>query len=376
VIDTNMFGIELKRLGYAFYCGVPCSFLKDLINYAINECDYIGAANEGEAIAISSGAYLGGKKTVILMQNSGLGNAVSPLVSLMYPFRIPVLGFISLRGEPGLSDEPQHELMGQITTRMLATMQIKYEYLSTDLEEAKKQLQRANRFIENNESFFFVVKKGTFQKVELQEKVRKKSSNILKQNKALNNQYPSRWEALKTINSLKEHNTVQIATTGKTGRELFEIEDSQNNLYMVGSMGCASSFGLGLALARSDKDIITIDGDGALLMRLECLATNGYCSPSNLLHILLDNNSHDSTGGQSTVSHNVDFVEVAASCGYVNSIYVHDLNELEHWIKLWKKQRQLTFLDLKVSKGSKKDLGRPKYKPFEVKERLQVFLND
>ena len=130
MLDTTAFGQALKERGFDFYSGVPCSFLKDLINYAINEAVYIMAANEGDAVAVSTGAALGGKKSVVLMQNSGLGNAVSPLTSLNAIFRIPVLGFVSLRGEPGLNDEPQHELMGTITDKMLETMQIDYAVLS------------------------------------------------------------------------------------------------------------------------------------------------------------------------------------------------------------------------------------------------------
>jgi phosphonopyruvate decarboxylase len=376
MINTSLFGEELKKKGFTFYSGVPCSYLKHLINYAINECDYVTAANEGEAVAISAGAAIGGKKSVVLMQNSGLTNAVSPLTSLIDPFKIPILGFVSLRGEPGLPDEPQHELMGQITPEMLGLMNIKWEYLSSDFEEVKEQLQRADQCIENNEPFFFIVKKGTFEPVKLQEKPMIKHANHKKQQKQHDDQLPSRFNALQAISQLKDDKTVQLATTGKTGRELYEIEDAYNNLYMVGSMGCVSSIGLGLSLCRPEKDIIALDGDGALLMRLGNLTTNGAYSAPNLLHILLDNQTHDSTGGQSTVSDNVDFVDIAAACGYVNAIYVHTLEELEECIKRWKKQKGLTFLYLKTAPGSKKGLGRPTIKPYEVKERLQVFLHD
>ena len=131
MISTAIFGAELKALGFEFFSGVPCSYLKNLINFAINDCEYVMATNEGEAVAIASGATLGGKKAVVLMQNSGLTNATSPLTSLTYPFQIPLLGFVSLRGEPGFPDEPQHELMGQITAEMLSVMKIKWEYLAS-----------------------------------------------------------------------------------------------------------------------------------------------------------------------------------------------------------------------------------------------------
>lgn len=376
MINTKKFGEELKKRGFIFYSGVPCSFLKSFINFAINECEYVMATNEGEGVAIAAGAALGGKKSVVLMQNSGLTNACSPLASLIHPFKIPILGFVSLRGEQGLSDEPQHELMGQITTQMLQMMDIHWEYLSLEFEEAINQINRANAYIEKNQSYFFVVKKGTFAPEDLQGQKQKHSSNLILQGKIKEDQFPPRYDALKVINSLKDPNTIQLATTGKTGRELYEIEDAPNNLYMVGSMGCINSLGLGLALTRKDKDIIVLDGDGALLMRMGNLATNGTNCPPNMLHILLDNNTHDSTGGQQTVSHNIDFVNIAASCGYTNATYIHNLVELEEQIKSWKQKKGLTFLYLKIAKGSKKDLGRPKIKPDEVKERVQVFLND
>jgi phosphonopyruvate decarboxylase len=244
MINTKIFGEELKKLGFRLFSGVPCSFLKSLINYAINECDYVAAANEGDAVAIASGAYMGGEKSVVLMQNSGLTNAISPLTSLNYPFRIPLLGFVSLRGEPGIPDEPQHELMGRITTHLLDLMQIQWDYLSDDLEEAKHKLVQANQHIDNNQPFFFVVKKGTFDEVVLQKQQPSIHLNQIKAQGKAENQMPTRHEALTVINSLKDCKTVQLATTGKTGRELYEIEDGDNNLYMVGSMGCISSFGL------------------------------------------------------------------------------------------------------------------------------------
>jgi phosphonopyruvate decarboxylase len=375
MLNTNQFGEQLKKLGFSFYSGVPCSFLKDLINYAINECDYVMAANEGDAVAICSGAALGGKKSVVLMQNSGLTNAVSPLTSLNYIFRLPVLGFVSLRGEPGIPDEPQHELMGTITYQMLELMKIPWQYLSENIEEALGQLEQANRHIENSETFFFVVKKDTFEKVALKEQKLVRTENLIKSKSMQKNILPLRYDVLEKLNALKDKNTVLLATTGKTGRELYEIEDAPNYLYMVGSLGCISSLGLGLAQARPDKDVVVIDGDGSLLMRMGSMPTNAYYSPKNLLHILIDNNSHDSTGGQATISHNIDFVEVAASSGYVVSQMIDGLDELETAFNNWKKNKKLTFIHIKVAKGTRKEPGRPKVKPHEVKERLIRFIN-
>lgn len=375
MIATQQFGNELKKRGYDFYSGVPCSFLKYLINYAINECDYVMAANEGDAVAIASGAYLGGKKSVVLMQNSGLTNATSPLTSLNFTFQLPVLGFVSLRGEAGLGDEPQHELMGQITEKMLKLMKVKWAYLSADFNESKKQLKKADKIIAQGETFFFVVKKDTFDEVKLKEQNLKTLQNKSKVKSTEKLELPTRRETLKILTDLSDKETVLLATTGKTGRELFEVADKPNHLYMVGSMGCIGSLALGLALARPEKKIIAIDGDGSLIMRLGSLTTNAYYQPTNLLHIVLDNNTHDSTGGQATVSHNIDFVDQAAAVCYPIAIKVNGLDELTKAIVKWQMNGGLTFIHLKIAKGSTKELGRPTMKPHEVKTRLMNFIS-
>jgi phosphonopyruvate decarboxylase len=376
MLNTNTFGKELSGYGYDFYTGVPCSFLKNLINYAINSCEYVAAANEGDAIATAAGAYVGGRKTVVLMQNSGLANAVSPLTSLNHPFQIPVLGFVSLRGEEGLNDEPQHELMGKITTDLLDLMNIKWAYLSNNSDQTKLQIENADKFLKRNIPFFFVVKKNTFSEEKLQEReviIRHNQYTGIKRGADL---LPLRKQALEIISEAKDEETVLLATTGKTGRELYEINDTPHNLYMVGSLGCIASMGLGLSLVKADKNIIVIDGDGSLLMRMGSMATIGHYGPINMLHILLDNNAHDSTGGQYTVSQNVDFVQVASSCSYTKTIHVHNLNELQNAVNTWKKSKQLTFLYVRIKGGSSKTLGRPNSKPFEVKQKLMNFIAD
>ncbi len=375
MLDTKVFGARLTQKGFTFFSGVPCSFLKDLINFAINHCEYIIANNEGDAVAVCAGAYLGGKKPVFLCQNSGLTNAVSPLTSLNQIFKIPVLGFVSLRGEPGLPDEPQHELMGLITTKMLDVMQIKWAYLSVNMEEALAQLEQADTCLKTGESFFLIVRKGTFSEEKLLPQTPLTSSNRQQAAKTKADSLPTREAVLSVINDTKDQDTLVFATTGKTGRELYEIEDAPNNFYMVGSMGCVSPLALGLALTRNDKKVIVIDGDGSILMRLGALTTNAYYSPSNMIHLILDNNSYDSTGGQLTISHNVDFIQLASSSGYTNVFYIHDLAELHSRIENWKRNPSLTLLYLKVATGTKENLGRPKIKPCEVKERIIKFIN-
>lgn len=364
MINTREFGQSLKELGFDFYSGVPCSFLKYLINYAINHCEYVMAANEGDAVATCSGAYLGGRKSVFLCQNSGLTNAVSPLTSLNHTFQIPVLGFVSLRGEVGLQDEPQHELMGRATTELLDAMEIPWDVLSADINEAKQQLLRANEIVEQGKSFFFVVKKNTFAE-----------EKLLQQSKEAHSNFPLRSDVLQLLSQLREENTIFLATTGYSGRELYQIDDQPNNLYMVGSLGCVSSLALGLAMSRPDKKIVEIDGDGSLLMRMGSMATNGYYQPENLLHVLLDNGAHESTGGQETVSSIVDFTALAKSQSYTYSTRVSNLNELEKVFHAWQQTPALTFVHCPIRTGVMPNLGRPTVTPAEVRQRLMQQLN-
>lgn len=376
MLEAQNFGKALSELSYNFYSGVPCSFLKYLINYAINEEDFVMATNEGDAVAICAGAYLGGRKPVFLCQNSGLANAVSPLTSLTYTFNIPVLGFVSLRGEPGLNDEPQHELMGKITEQLLTTMQIKHAVLSSDLNEAILQLKQADQYIENGESFFFIVKKGTFDKVTLQSKTvhhtEKQKITISKTEL----EPPKRIEALQKVRELSDKNTLILATTGLTGRELYELGDTDNQLYMVGSMGCVSSIALGLAIAQPNKKIIAIDGDGALLMRMGTMATLGYYKPNNVYHLLLDNQAHESTGSQFTVSGGVDFTKIAESTSYVRVNELNNIADLVDSLQDWQKENNLTFGYLKTTLGTSPTLGRPSVTPIQVKERFMKYIKN
>jgi phosphonopyruvate decarboxylase len=376
VIETRRFGDKLKGLGFNFFSGVPCSYLTDLINYAVNECDLVMAANEGDAVATCAGAQLGGRKSVFLCQNSGLTNATSPLTSLIYTFRIPILGFVSLRGEPGgKPDEPQHELMGQITTGFLDLMRIQWTYLAQDADEADRQLDEANRIVERGDPFFFVVKTGTFAKETLRDRAfgapREAATAVQKSREVAP---PTRYDALTSLQKLVRDDTVFIATTGFTGRELYEAGDLPNNFYMVGSMGCAAPLGMGLAMARPDLRVVVIDGDGALLMRMGGAAILAAYSPPNLVHILLDNNAHDSTGAQRTVSDRIDFVGFAESVGYRNAFYAHDAAELATLAERSLDSGRLGFVYLPIATGAKANLGRPKTKPPEVRERFMSFI--
>jgi phosphonopyruvate decarboxylase len=375
MIDPDEFVDELKEADYTFFSGVPCSFLKGLINAAISRCEYIAATNEGDAVAVCAGACLGGRKTVLIMQNSGLTNAISPLTSLNFPFAIPTLGFVSLRGEKDLNDEPQHELMGSVTTAFLDLMQISWAFLSPDTSTAKSQLQAAYRILDQDRSFFFLVRKNTFsdRKPACRECAVPETGK--KTPRTGTDSLPLRADVIRTILSARDDNTAVIATTGFTGRELCELGDSENNFYMVGSMGCAGSVGLGLSLAKPEKTVMVIDGDGALLMRMGSMAAIGHYPQTNLLHIVLDNHSYESTGCQKTVSDTTDLVEIASACGYAESVYIHDPDELHSFLTRWKKARHLTFLYVKIREGTLEDLKRPSVKPPFVKKRFMEFLH-
>ncbi|QQO09627.1 phosphonopyruvate decarboxylase [Breznakiella homolactica] len=365
MLDTRKFGDQLKKAGFDFYSGVPCSFLKDLINYAINDCEYVMAANEGDAVAVCAGAYLGGRRSVVLMQNSGLGNAVSPLTSLNAVFGIPVLGFVSLRGEQGIPDEPQHGLMGLITERMLEVMGIDYAVLSSDQAEAEQQLSAAAETIDSGKPFFFIVRKGTFSAVELAEDKKPVSRDDL----------GTRYEMLKRVKAGAPEDALFLATTGFTGRELYQLGDEPNNLYMVGSLGCVSSLGLGVSLSRPDKPVIVLDGDGSLLMRAGSLGVNAWYKPRRMLHILFDNRVHESTGCQFTVSPGINYPMLAEAFGYPSVLQTTDPAALEQAVRLWSAEGGLRFIHVPIAAGAPENLGRPKITPREVAERFRKFIN-
>ncbi|WP_333873028.1 phosphonopyruvate decarboxylase [Methylobacter sp.] len=375
MIDTLEFQGVLKSHGYRLFSGVPCSLLQPLINLAGNSLNYIAATNEGEAVAIAAGAQLGGMKSAVLLQNSGLANALAPLTSLTNICELPITGFVGFRGEPGVADEVQHEFMGRISAQLLEISGVHVCHLATDLQRASEQLAEGQEYLARGISVFYLVSKDSFSPLELKAKapIRFNPGTLTRpQPEAV--APPSRYQALQVVSRHKQDDTAVLATTGMCGRELFTIEDSPNNLYMVGSMGCVSSIGLGIAIAKPNKKVIVLDGDGALLMRMGNLATNAYCRPDNLLHVLLDNESHDSTGGQATASSNMDWPAIASAAGYPAVVQANGLAGFEQAIVEWMRNPKLTFLYLSVAKGSISPLGRPSITPAQVALRLKAFL--
>ena len=382
MISANFLINQLTKYGYSFFSGVPCSYLTSVINTVINskKIKYIGATSEGEAVGIASGAWLAGKKSVVMIQNSGLGNTINPLTSLNYPFNIPILLITTWRGEPKIKDEPQHELMGKITKNILTLSKIKNEIFPTNEKNLNKVLFKINNSINKTSlPYALLMRKETIKK----EKLKQKKILLKKKNRTLifykKKNIPTRFQILNELHKYINNKIAVIATTGKTGRELFSLNDCKNFFYQVGSMGCASAIALGVAL-NSKKKILVIDGDGALLMKMGNMSTIGANQPKNLIHILLDNNVHDSTGQQLTNASTVDFANIAINCGYQNSYSTDNLNDFSKIIKknLVSSNKTIgpTFIHIKIQKGSIENLGRPTIHPKDVAKRFKNFLEN
>lgn len=381
MIEAKEFIEAARELGFVRYTSVPCSFLTPFINYVINDnaLEYIASTNEGDALATTSGSVIGGQRSIVMMQNSGLGNAVSPITSLSYIFRIPFLIIVTHRGEPGVKDEPQHELMGQITEELFNTMQIPSETFPSETKEIIPALQRAEKFMsKEHRPYAFIIKKGSIAPQKLDKKMIKNIAKSETEIRSLFDEKLTRLDRNTVLRHIINHTSVDdsilIATTGFTGRELFSINDRVNHIYMVGSMGCASSFGLGLALARPDLKIIVIDGDGAGLMRMGNFATIGTYASNNFIHILLDNEVHDSTGGQSTVSKNINFAMIAKACGYSTTLSGNKMELIDELFSLNKNEGP-AFGHLKICSGTIENLPRPNVKPNEVLRRMMRHIN-
>lgn len=375
MIEAGEFFAAAGARGFGLYAGVPCSYLKPFINYVIDApgLHYVAAANEGDAVAVAAGAALAGLPAVAMFQNSGLGNAVNPLTSLNHVFRIPVLLITTLRGEPGgAPDEPQHELMGAITTDLLELMQVAWDWFPASQAEIAPVLDRALAHMHaTGRPFALVMRQGSVAPRALV------SAPLAPRQPAAGSLPPAAPQAtraavLAAVQQAAGPGDVLVATTGYTGRELYALADRDNQLYMVGSMGCASSFGLGLALARPDRRVIVLDGDGAALMRLGALATVGAVRPPNLVHLLLDNGVHESTGGQGTVSPLIDFCAIARGCGYPQVERLADPARVAAALRA--APGGLSFIHVPMQPGVASQLPRPQATPDQVARRFAAAL--
>ena len=357
MIAVERFVETMKSAGVDFFAGVPDSLLKSFCAYVTDTCgeDHVIAANEGGAVGLAAGRYLAtGRPALVYMQNSGQGNAVNPLASLADPdvYSIPMVLLVGWRGEPGVKDEPQHVKQGKVTVSLFETLGIPTEILPDDesaaLELTRKMVERAKS---ESRPVALIVRKGLFAEYKLQGK--KPDIASLPREQAI--------EAI--LKSLPE-DAVVVSTTGMISREVYETrerlgQDHSRDFLTVGSMGHAIMIALGIAMAQPNRKVFCLDGDGASIMQMGNMAIAGQSGCANLTHIVFNNAAHDSVGGQPTVGGAIDLSAIAASCGYDVASGADTLHAL-HVLHGSNKPR---FVEIKVAKGARKDLGRPKEPP-------------
>jgi phosphonopyruvate decarboxylase len=376
MIQANEFLSAARKSGFDFYTGVPCSYLTALINRLSGDpaIGYVGATSEGEAVGIAAGAWLAGRMPVVMCQNSGLGNTVNPLTSLNHAFKIPSLLIVTWRGQPGHHDEPQHAVMGQVMHELLNAIHIPHDTFPQSAELLAGTLSEAlDHMNDNRLPFALVTPKDTFEHQELGESDRPQSQPGQLFDYRGGNQRPTRISILDAVLGIVPENAGLIATTGKCGRELFTLADRRQHLYLVGSMGCASAVGLGVSL-NVPNPVVILDGDGAALMKMGNLATIGAYAPNNLVHVLLDNGVHDSTGGQPTVSNYVQFADVAIACNYHTAAECDDVQGFDSAMKAALSSAGPHLVRAHIRPGSLEKLGRPTIGPTAVADRFREFL--
>ncbi|WAU78281.1 phosphonopyruvate decarboxylase (plasmid) [Streptomyces sp. Qhu-G9] len=369
---------QLSKRGVSEITGVPCSYLTPVINKVATDpaVRYLRATHEGEAVASATGSWLAGATTCVIAQNSGLGNMVNPLTSLNSPAGIPVPIIVTWRGEPGRPDEPQHELMGEITPDLLSLMRVPNAVLPSAVSEAEEVLRQGWEEMEDNSvPFAFVLRDGTVVAEELNEPPPIRLPAPHKVVKDAPAESPTRFAVLNALlETLPEHAAV-ISTTGKTSRELFTIADRPQNFYLVGAMGSASAVGLGVS-RHTTRPVVVVDGDGAALMRLSTFAAIGSQAGPGLTHVLLDNGVHDSTGGQLSLAAYADFPAIAVACGYRRVYDCGDTGEFMAALQECLRDAGPSLVYMKISPGSLPKLARPDVHPRDVARRFQEFLTN
>lgn len=372
MIQPKIFIEALQRGGVEFFAGVPDSLLKNFCAYLTDHVDsnsHIIAANEGGAVGLATGYHLAtGKIGCVYMQNSGEGNVVNPLLSIVDKdvYNIPMLLIIGWRGEPGVHDEPQHVKQGKVTLGLLDAMGYSYAILDENWE---RQVQTAlSSIYSTKEPYALVIRKGTFEDYALQ--------NVVQ-----NDCVMSREEAIQLVVDKLRTDDVVVATTGMISRELFEYreckgEGHEHDFLTVGGMGHANQIALGIALQQPNRRVFVFDGDGAMLMHMGAMAIIGSKRPQNLIHIVFNNGAHDSVGGQPTVGQQIDVEAIAKAVGYA------DVTSVDNPMALKAAMNHVNnaiidgtaFINVNVHKGNRKDLGRPTTTPIENKEALMNFL--
>ncbi|MDR2735055.1 MAG: phosphonopyruvate decarboxylase [Spirochaetota bacterium] len=365
----------VRENGIDFFTGVPDSLLADFCAYladTVPSGQNIIAANEGSAAALACGHYLAtGNVALVYMQNSGQGNAVNPLLSLADPevYSIPMLLVIGWRGEPGVHDEPQHIKQGRVTCALFDAMEIPYEIMPNSLEECTEVLRRLFAAMrERKGPAALIVKKGSFEKYA---RAAQPGANY-----ELN-----RENALGLIIEQLQPRDAIVSTTGMTSRELFELREARgeghgNDFLTVGSMGHAISIALGVALARPARQVFCIDGDGAALMHMGALPVAATLGAANLKHIVINNGAHDSVGGQATCAFSIDLAAIAKADGYRWAERAETSAEITQAVRALRDQAGPAFLEIRVRKGARKDLGRPTTSTYQNRDAFMQFLRD
>ncbi len=366
----------VELIGADFYTGVPDSQLKALCNYLINtygidKSHHIIAANEGNCTALAAGYHLAtGKVPVVYMQNSGEGNIINPVASLLNDkvYAIPMLFIVGWRGEPGIHDEPQHIYQGEVTVKLLEDMDIEVFVIGKDTsdDEVKTAMERFRGVFAQGKQAAFVIRKGA---LSYDEKVVYSNSNTM-----------VREEIIRHIAAAAGEDPI-VSTTGKASRELFEIREAngQSHKYdflTVGSMGHSSSIALGIALNKPEQRIWCIDGDGAVLMHMGSMAVLGANAPKNLIHIVINNGAHETVGGMPTVAADIDLVAVAKGCGYPNAVSADSFEALDRKLEAAKARNELSLIEVKCSIGARDDLGRPTTTALENKQNFMAYLKE
>ena len=370
MIDPKHFVDSLKSVGLDFFAGVPDSLLKDFCAYVDDNAlpnQHVITANEGNAVSMASGYHMAsGKSAVVYLQNSGLGNTINPLTSIADAevYQTPMLLVVGWRGEPGVKDEPQHVKQGRITPGQLDLLEI--PYLIVDAQSSAQELADWSRskLDETGGPVALLVRKGAFASYK---SVRKHPAESMMK----------REEALSEILELAG-NAAIVSTTGKTSREVFELRvdrgESQRDFLTVGGMGHTASIALGVALAKPERPVVCIDGDGSVLMHMGALPIIGSLVPQNFTHILLNNAAHESVGGQPTVGGRTDFQAIATASGYQGYEVASTPEELrDAWARLSLKSGP-KMLEVKIATGSRDNLGRPSSTPCENKNAFMEWL--
>jgi len=373
-LDAKEFHNSVKNSGIDFFCGVPDSLLKDYCGYVADiepKEKHIISANEGGAVAIASGYHMAtGKTPMVYLQNSGLGNIVNPIMSLALPavYSIPMLLFVGWRGEPGKRDEPQHQAQGKSTPGLLAACGIPFQVLPDYQEGAEQALYTARKHMEITKGpYCMLVKRQTF--------LPYKQLGVERPDYPLN-----REGVIKAVVSELSERDVVVGTTGMLSRELFEFRKEKNmghekDFLTVGSMGHASAIALGISLQRPTKQVFCLDGDGAALMHLGNMSTVAANAKENFKHIIINNNAHDSVGGQLTdCTDDFDFPTIALGLGYKQALTATTPEEITHCVRQMRQAEGPILLEIKCRTGSRKDLGRPTRTPLQNKADFMHFL--